>query len=109
MSPDAYVICMLEQGVLVRKRMFGASSYQLLAQSRLFDESETLTQTSTEAQDTAPLELEVPAPTADANALDTKPAHGKRAYAAASLPRMDVVRYAPEVKRTWPAGLHPLP
>ena len=46
-----YVIRVLEQAILARQRMFGASSEQLTAQSRLFDEAEVLAQTSTEAQD----------------------------------------------------------
>ena len=100
----AYVIRMLEQAVLARQRMFGASSEQLSAQSRLFDEAETLAQTSTEAQDTAPIAAEVLAPAADANAPATKPARGKRAPLAASLPRLDVVHDVPEADRTCACG-----
>jgi len=101
-----YVIRMLEQAVLARQRMFGASSEQLSAQSRLFDEAETLAQTSTDAQDTAPIEPAAPAPepTADANAPATKTARGKRAPLAASLPRVDVVHDVPEGNRTCPCG-----
>ena len=36
----AYIIRMLEQATLARQRMFGASSEQSSAQSRLFDEAE---------------------------------------------------------------------
>src|SRR5450830_70974 len=52
----AYVTRMLEQAILARQPMFGSSSEQMSAQSRLFDEAEVLAQTSTEAQDTAPIE-----------------------------------------------------
>ncbi len=77
----AYVIRMLEQAVLARQRMFGASSEQLSAQSRLFDEAEVLAQASTTEQDTAPIAAEVPASAAQANstAPAAKPARGKRA------------------------------
>ena len=101
----AYVIRMLEQAILARQRMFGASSEQLSAQSRLFDEAETLARTSTEAQDTAPIAAEVPTPAAaDANAPVTKPARGKRAPLSASLPRVDVVHDVAEANRTCPCG-----
>ena len=101
----AYVIRMLEQAILARQRMFGASSEQLSAQSRLFDEAETLAHTSTEAQDTAPIAAEVPTPAAaDANAPVTKPARGKRAPLSASLPRVDVVHDVAEANRTCPCG-----
>ena len=102
----AYVIRMLEQAVLARQRMFGASSEQLSAQSRLFDEAEVLAQTSTEAQDTAPIAAEVPTSAAPANstAPSTKPARGKRAPLAASLPRVDVVHDVAEANRTCPCG-----
>lgn len=56
----AYVIRMLEQATLARQRMFGASSEQMSAQSRLFDEAEVLAQNSTEAQDAAPIADEAP-------------------------------------------------
>jgi putative NADH-flavin reductase len=48
-----YIIRMLEQATLARHRMFGASSEQLSAQSRLFDEAEVLAQLNPEAQDQA--------------------------------------------------------
>src|SRR5450830_1254641 len=56
----AYVIRMLEQATLARQRMFGASSEQMSAQSRLFDEAEVLAQNSTDAHDTAPIADEAP-------------------------------------------------
>jgi transposase len=101
----AYVIRMLEQAVLARQRMFGASSEQLSAQSRLFDEAEVLAQTSTAEQDTAPITAEAPAPpAAQENAPTTKPARGKRAPLDASLPRVDVVHDVPEADRSCPCG-----
>ena len=99
-----YVIRMLEQAVLARQRMFGASSEQLSAQSRLFDEAEALAQTSTAAQDTAPITAEGPSPTADTPAPGAKPARGKRAPLAACLPRVDVVHDVPEMERTCACG-----
>jgi transposase len=96
----AYVIRMLEQAALARQRMFGASSEQLSAQSRLFDEAEALAQASTEAQDEAPIEApiapDVPAP--------TKPTRGKRGPLDARLPRVDVVHDIAEAHRTCPCG-----
>ena len=102
----AYVIRMLEQAVLARQRMFGASSEQLSAQSRLFDEAEALAQTSTAAQDTAPITAEGPSPTADTDtpAPGAKPARGKRAPLAACLLRVDVVHDVPEMERTCACG-----
>ena len=101
-----YIIRMLEQAVLARQRMFGASSEQLSAQSRLFDEAEALAQSSTDAQDLAPIAAEVLAP-----ALDTgtdkpgvKPARGKRAPLPVELPRLDVVHDVPQAERTCPCG-----
>lgn len=95
-----YVIRMLEQAVLARQRMFGASSEQLSAQSRLFDEAEALAQTSTEAQDIAPQTPEVTAPAADTK----KPARGKRAPLAAGLPRVDVIHDVAQADRTCACG-----
>src|SRR5450759_455081 len=99
-----YVIRMLEQAVLARQRMFGASSEQLSAQSRLFDEAEALAQTSTEAQDVAPIAAEVSAPAPDVHKPDVKPGRGKRAPLAAGLPRIDVLHDVPEADRTCPCG-----
>jgi transposase len=97
-----YVIRMLEQAVLARQRMFGASSEQMSAQSRLFDEAEALAQTSTEAQDIAPIAAEVPA--ADAKTPGVKPARGKRTPLAAGLPRVDVIHDVSEADRTCACG-----
>jgi len=99
----AYVIRMLEQATLARQRMFGASSEQTSAQSRLFDEAEVLAQSSTDAQDTAPIAPEDTQSTSAA-ADATKPARGKRAPLAAGLPRVDVLHDVPEADRTCPCG-----
>lgn len=50
-----YVQRMMEQLVLARHRLFGASSEQLSGQARLFDEAETLAQSTTTTQDLAPI------------------------------------------------------
>ena len=101
-----YVIRMLEQAVLARQRMFGASSEQMSAQSRLFDEAEALAQTSTEAQDIAPIAAEEPTSACDARAHTTsaKPARGKRAPLAAGLTRVDIIHDVPEADRTCACG-----
>ena len=107
---QAYIIRMLEQATLARQRMFGASSEQMSAQSRLFDEAEVLALASTEAQDTAPIapeDTQDTAPAADAAQAATKPARGKRAPLAAGLPRVDVLHDGPRpiapalVARPW--------
>ena len=101
-----YVIRMLEQAVLARQRLFGASSEQLSAQSRLFDEAETWALLSTEAQDTAPIPAEVRAssPELDTGKPAVKPARGKRAPLPAQLERVDVVHDVPASARTCPCG-----
>jgi len=106
-----YVTRILEQAILARQRMFGASSEQLRAQGRLFDEAESLAHTSTEAQDTAPQAPQQPAhpsdplttPTLTATA-QVKAARGKRAALATGLPRVDVVHDVPQAQRTCPCG-----
>ena len=106
-----YVTRILEQAILARQRMFGASSEQLRAQGRLFDEAESLAHTSTEAQDTAPQAPQQPAhpsdplttPTLTATA-QVKAARGKRAALATGLPRVDVVHEVPQAQRTCPCG-----
>ncbi|HEY5581995.1 MAG TPA: IS66 family transposase [Rhodoferax sp.] len=100
----AYVIRMLEQATLARQRMFGASSEQMSAQSRLFDEAEVLAQNSTDAHDTAPIADEAPQGVPATAAPATKPARGKRAPLAAGLPRVDVLHDVPEADRTCPCG-----
>ena len=101
-----YVIRMLEQAVLARQRLFGASSEQLSAQSRLFDEAETLALLSTEVQDTAPIPAEVRAssPELGTGKPAVKPARGKRAPLPAQLERVDVVHDVPASARTCPCG-----
>jgi hypothetical protein len=74
----AYIIRMLEQATLARQRMFGASSEQTSAQSRLFDEAEVLALSSTDAQDTAPIAPEDTQGTSAA-AEATKPACTRQA------------------------------
>ena len=101
----AYVIRMLEQITLARQRMFGVSSEQLSAQSRLFDEAEVLAQTSTQAQDIAPItpmSAEESAPQAKTPAA--KPARGKRSPLNAGLARVDVIHDVPAAARTCPCG-----
>jgi transposase len=104
----AYVMRMLEQAALARQRMFGTSSEQTSAQSRLFDEAEVLCQSSTDEYDTAPIAAEDAQNTTDAAANTTKaaskPARGKRAPLAAGLPRVDVVHDVPEAQRTCACG-----
>jgi len=101
-----YIIRMLEQAILARQRMFGASSEQLSAQSRLFDEAETLALLSTDAQDTAPIPAEVLAPSPELGTSNpaVKPARGKRAPLPAELVRLDVLHDVPESERTCPCG-----
>jgi len=99
-----YVLHMLEQAVLARQRMFGASSEQLSAQSRLFDEAEVLAQTSTEAQDAAPIAAAASASAPDTHKPGVKPGRGKRAPLAAGLPRVDVLHDVPEADRICACG-----
>jgi len=104
-----YVTRILEQAILARQRMFGASSEQLRAQGRLFDEAESLAHTSTEAQDTAPQAPQQPAHPSDPLVTPTataqvKAARGKRAALATGLPRVDVVHEVPQAQRTCPCG-----
>jgi len=105
---QAYVIRMLEQAALARQRMFGTSSEQTSAQSRLFDEAEVLAQSSTDEHDTAAIAAEDAQGTSDATAdtakAASKPARGKRARLAAGLPRVDVLHDVPEADRTCACG-----
>jgi len=103
----AYIIRMLEQATLARQRMFGASSEQMSAQSRLFDEAEVLALASTDAQDTAPIapeDTQGVGAAADTSKPASKRARGKRAPLAAGLPRVDVLHDVPEADRTCPCG-----
>jgi transposase len=92
---------MLEQFILARHRMFGASSEQSANQGRLFDEAEVLAADSTEAQDSAPLP---PAAESSKDKPTGKPARGKRAPLPPELKRVDVVHDVPAAERTCPCG-----
>ena len=91
---------MMEQFILARHRMFGASSEQASSQGRLFDEAEVLSAGSDAAQDVAPL----PADTRADGKASTKPARGKRSPLPAELNRVDVVHDVPAAERTCPCG-----
>ncbi|MBC7859383.1 MAG: IS66 family transposase [Burkholderiaceae bacterium] len=101
-----YLIRMIEQSVLARHRLFGASSEQFAGQGRLFDEAEVLAQSSTDEQDVAALPDTLPAAEAAAGVPDEKKpkARGKRAPLSAALKRVDVVHDVPEHERTCPCG-----
>lgn len=96
-----YVNRIIEQMVLARHRQFGASSEQLSAQSRLFDEAEMLAQSSTEEQDIAPIAPEI-APVDDKNKKIA--ARGKRSPLPADLKRVEVIHDVPEALRTCACG-----
>ena len=83
-----------EQIVLMRRRMFGASS-ENAGQFHLFDEAEVLAATSTEAQDVAPLPVPVVA---------QKPARGKRSPLPPELERVEIIHDVPESERTCDCG-----
>ena len=100
---------MIEQLVQARHRLFGVSSEQLSAQSRLFDEAEALAQSSTDAQDLAQIPAGIAgevSPTGSANPSSTKPAaaRGKRSALPAELSRVDVVHEVPQAQRICPCG-----
>ena len=105
-----YVQRMIEQLVQARHRLFGVSSEQLSAQSRLFDEAEALAQSSTDAQDLALIPDGIAGevwPTGSANPSSTKPAaaaRGKRSALPADLSRVDVVHEVPLAQRICPCG-----
>jgi transposase len=83
-----------EQIMLMRRRMFGASS-ESAGQFHLFDEAEVLAATSTEAQDVAPLPAPVAAP---------KPARGKRSPLPPELERVEIIHDVSESERTCDCG-----
>ena len=91
---------MIEQLILARHRQFGSSSEQSSSQARLFDEAESLAQSSTDEQDLATIPSVAPAATAP---IDKKP-RGKRAPLSAELERIDIVHDVPEGERTCPCG-----
>lgn len=90
---------MMEQFILARHRMFGASSEQSPGQGRLFD-AEALAADSDAALDVAPL----PADTKADGKAGTRPARGKRGPLPAELKRVNVVHDVPESERTCPCG-----
>ena len=95
---------LFEQFVLSRHRQFGAGSEQLSGQARLFDEAETLAQTTTEAEDHAPIPPDaIPAGNENEQNSD-KRARGKRSPLPADLSRVDIVHDVPESERTCPCG-----
>ena len=98
------VLRLIEQIKLARQRLFGTSSEQLSGQGRLFDEAETLAQSTTEAQDMAP----VPPATAPVGQVtaqtSTKSARGKRGPLPMDLQRVDVIHDVPADARTCPCG-----
>lgn len=93
---------MIEQLVLARHKQFGVSSEQLSGQASLFDEAEVLAQSSTDAEDIAPLPSEEDAPPTDRTAK--KPGRGKRSPLPSELERVEVLHEVPEAQRTCPCG-----
>ncbi|WP_373991697.1 IS66 family transposase [Duganella sp. BuS-21] len=91
---------MMEQFILARHRMFGASSEQSSGQGRLFDEAEVLAADGDATQDVAPL----PPDTKGDGKASNKPARGKRGLLPAELQRVDVVHDVPAADRTCPCG-----
>jgi transposase len=76
----------------------------VLARHRLFDEADVLAQTSTDAQDIAPLPPTVAPADQASDRQARKPARGKRRTLPAELERVDVVHDIPEADRTCPCG-----
>ena len=91
---------MMEQFILARHRMFGASSEQSSGQGRLFDEAEVLAAASTAAQDVAPL----PTNTNAEGKNSPRPGRGKRGPLPSELTRVDVIHDVPAAERTCPCG-----
>ena len=89
---QARINYLLEQIVLARHRMFGASSEQSPDQVRLFDEAEVLA-AAPEADEDAPEDE------ADPSSEPKAKARGKRAPLPAELPRVDIVHELPEDQR----------
>ncbi len=94
---------MIEQLVLARHRQFGVSSEQLAGQARLFDEAEALAQSTSAADDIAPILPETEADDAQGK-KPAKAARGKRGALPAALPRIDVIHDVPEHQRSCPCG-----
>lgn len=86
---------LLEQFMLARHRLFGASSEQYAGQANLFDETETPTDAT----------LPPPLPGEDGQHKPAgRPARGKRGPLSAALPRVEIVHDVPEAERTCPCG-----
>lgn len=94
---QARINYLLEQIVLARHRMFGASSEQSPDQVRLFDEAEVLA-AAPEADEDAPDDE------ADPSSEPKAKARGKRAPLPAELPRVDIVHELPEDQRVCACG-----
>lgn len=94
---------LLEQILLGRRRMFGASSEQSDAQGYLFNEAEALALGSTEEQDVAVIPAAQDSVTLKTPA-DLKAPRGKRASLPAELKRVEVLHDVPESERTCPCG-----
>ena len=99
-----HISYLFEQFVLLRRRQFGASSEQLSAQARLFDEADALAETTTEAQDIAPTPPETLPARKDSDPHSNQPARGKRSPLPADLKRVEVIHDVPESERTCPCG-----
>lgn len=96
-----YIIRLVEQAKLARHRMFGSSSEQVSGQGRLFDEAEVLAQSSSDADDIAPIPADE---AASSDKKSKKAARGKRTALPAGLERIDVVHEVQESERTCPCG-----
>ena len=94
---------LLEQIVLARRRMFGASSEQSDGQGHLFNEAEALALGSTEEQDLAVIP-EVKDPATPKPPADRKTPRGKRAPLPTELERVEVLHDVPESERLCPCG-----
>ena len=94
---------LLEQIVLARRRMFGASSEQSDGQGHLFNEAEALALGSTEEQDLAVIP-EVKDPVTPKTPADRKTPRGKRAPLPTELERVEVLHDVPESERLCPCG-----
>ena len=99
-----HISYLFEQFVLLRRRQFGASSEQLSAQARLFDEAEALAQATTEAQDIAPIPPATAPAGKDSDKDSNQPSRGKRSPLPADLKRVEVIHDVPESERTCPCG-----
>ena len=94
---------LLEQILLGRRRMFGASSEQSDGQAHLFNEAEVFALGSTEEQDLAVIP-EARDPATPNTPPDRKAPRGKRAPLPAELERVEVLHDVPESERVCPCG-----